>query len=63
MMIVDVVNILTQILQIIETKKIQYSHTDVTEEGSEVDSSRRQIKYNRSCTKDKEEDPEDGKDK
>ena len=44
-------------------KKIQYSHTDVTEEGSEVDSSRRQIKDDQSCTKDKEEDPEDGKDK
>ena len=52
MMIVDVVNILTQILQIVKTKKIhyshtnvtkkiQYSHTDVTEEGPEVDSSRR----------------------
>ena len=44
-------------------KKIQYSHTDVTEEGSEVDSSRRQIKDNWSCTKDKEEDLEGGKDK
>ena len=34
MMFVDVVDILTQILQIIETKKIQYSHTDVTEDNS-----------------------------
>ena len=34
-------------------KKIQYSHTDVTEEGPEVDSSRRQIKDDRNCTKDK----------
>ena len=32
-------------------KKTQYSHTDVTEEGLEADSSRRQIKYDRSCTK------------
>ena len=34
MMIVDVVNILTQILQIVETKKIQYSYTNVIDEDS-----------------------------
>ena len=33
------------------------------EEGSEFDSSRRQVKDNRSCTKEKEEYLEDGKDK
>ena len=35
-------------------KNTQYSHTDVTKEGLEADSSRRQIKDYQSCTKDKD---------